>query len=131
MSASFLSVAHPSSRLTIGTIAFALLSVGITAPVSGGADVSSTDTTMNRWVKVPTTAVSGREGDRLPGWSTMADFPVNIASRQVTNGWGAFEIFNEGGSIRGVFIPVGRYVLVNADDTLHAIWSSGQLMPKC
>jgi hypothetical protein len=35
MSASFLSVAHPSSRLTIGAIAFALLSVGITAPVSG------------------------------------------------------------------------------------------------
>ena len=96
-----------------------------------GADYSSTDATMNTWVKVPTTAVSGREGDRLLGWSTMADFPVNIASRQVTNGWGAYEIFNEDGSIRGVFVPVGSYVLVNADDTLHAIWSSGQLMPKC
>jgi hypothetical protein len=96
-----------------------------------GADFSSTDATMNTWVKVPTNAVSGREGDRLLGWSTMADFPVDIALRQINNGWGAYEIFNENGSIRGVFIPVGSYVLVNADDTLHAIWSSGQLMPRC
>jgi hypothetical protein len=95
------------------------------------SDISSTDATMNTWVKVPTTAVSGREGDRLLGWSTMADFSVDIASRQINNGWGAYEIFNQDGSIRGVFVPVGSYVFVSADDTLHAIWSSGQLMAKC
>jgi hypothetical protein len=86
---------------------------------------------LNTWVKTPTTAESGRQSDRLLGWSTDKDFPVEIATRQVNKGWGAYEIFNSNGSISAVFIPVGSYTFIGNDNTLYAIWANGPLLQKC
>jgi hypothetical protein len=86
---------------------------------------------LHTWVKTPMTAESGREKDRLLGWATDKYFPVEIATRQVNNGWGAYEIFNANGSISSVFIPVGSYTFIENDNTMHAIWANGPLLQRC
>lgn len=60
----------------------------------------------------------------LLGWATTLDFPVDIAERQVDNGWGAYETFNETGQLTGVFIPAGGMTQVSAPNNLYAIWSN-------
>jgi len=60
---------------------------------------------------------------QLLGWATDPDFPVDIAQRQVDNGWGAYETYNDDGQLTGVFIPAGGATLLSASNTLHAIWS--------
>lgn len=96
-----------------------------------GTGVPSALVNMNTWMKTPTTAEPKNQGDRLLGWSTDKDFPVEIAARQVNNGWGVFEIFNSDGSLRSLFIPAGNYTFVGNDNTLHAIWSHAELLQRC
>ncbi|HEY7821878.1 MAG TPA: hypothetical protein VIG24_03535 [Acidimicrobiia bacterium] len=60
----------------------------------------------------------------LLGWATTADFPVDIAQRQIDNGWGAYELFNEEGRMTAVFIPAGQATFVSGPNSLHPIWAS-------
>ncbi|MCF8531022.1 MAG: hypothetical protein K9G69_07015 [Candidatus Nanopelagicales bacterium] len=59
----------------------------------------------------------------LLGWATTPDFPLAIAQRQVDNGWGAYEIFNDDGRLTAVFIPAGGATVVSSAGQLYAIWS--------
>ena len=80
------------------------------------------------WVQLPAPSdclpADGATQSNLLGWATNADFPVDIAQRQVDNGWGAYETFNNGGQLTGVFIPAGGYTLLSSDTNLHPIWAS-------
>jgi DNA-binding beta-propeller fold protein YncE len=82
----------------------------------------------NTWTELPPSDACSASQDNaeavLLGWATSADFPLEIARRQVDNGWGAYETFNDIGQLSGVFIPAGGATLVSAPATLHAIWSS-------
>jgi len=60
----------------------------------------------------------------LLGWATTPDFPLAIAHRQVDNGWGAYEIFNDEGRITAVFIPAGGATQVSSAAALYPIWST-------
>ena len=60
---------------------------------------------------------------KLLGWATDPNFPVAIAQRQVNNGWGAYETFNEDGQLTGVFIPAGGATFVSGSNNLYPIWS--------
>ena len=62
--------------------------------------------------------------EQLLGWATNAEFPVDIAERQVNNGWGAYETFNSTGQLTGVFIPAGGYTLISNDTNLYPIFSN-------
>ena len=90
---------------------------------------SSSLTASGPWIQLPSAgdcSVSGRVSDTNPlllGWATSPDFPVDIAQRQVDNGWGAYETFNDNGQLTGVFIPAGGYTAVTGDTNLHPIWS--------
>lgn len=81
-----------------------------------------------QWVTLPSAESCISPGDDLEsvllGWSTRADFPTDIAQRQVDNGWGAYETFDDQGRLTAVFIPAGGATVVSAPGTLHAIWSS-------
>jgi len=61
---------------------------------------------------------------RLLGWSTTADFPVEIAQRQIDNGWGAYEMFDDEGRLTAVFIPAGQATFVSASTSLHPLWAN-------
>jgi len=60
----------------------------------------------------------------LLGWATDPDFPVDIAQRQVDNGWGAYETYNDEGKLTSVFIPAGGAAQLTNSNTLYAIWSN-------
>ena len=89
---------------------------GASAPLLRGA-----------WAQLPRasacTPADTPSGSSLLGWATNADFPIDIAQRQVDNGWGAYETFNSDGQLSGVFIPAGGYTLVSNDTNLYPIWS--------
>ena len=57
------------------------------------------------------------------GWATSPNFPVEIAKRQVDNGWGAYETFNADGQLTGVFIPAGGATFLSTSGNLFPIWS--------
>lgn len=82
----------------------------------------------NNWVTLPESRActnTTRSGASvLLGFATTPDFPVDIAQRQVTHGWGAYELFNERGEITAVFIPAGGATLMTGTRTMYAIWSS-------
>lgn len=54
---------------------------------------------------------------------SITGFPSATAQRQVANGWGAYETFNDNGQLTGVFIPAGGYTAVTGDTNLYPIWS--------
>jgi len=49
---------------------------------------------------------------------------MDIAKRQVENGWGAYETFDDTGRITSVFIPAGGVTFLNAQGNLYPIWSA-------
>lgn len=79
------------------------------------------------WVNLPAandcTPPATKPNAKLLGWATSSDFPVAIAKRQVDNGWGAYETFNDAGQLTGVFIPAGGATFVSAAGKLYAIWN--------
>lgn len=95
-----------------------------------GARCSSSDLSseVGLWVTLPSSSSCSPSADNadavLLGWATRSDFPVDIAQRQVDNGWGAYETFNDDGRLTGVFIPAGGATVISAPGRLHAIWSS-------
>ncbi|MFY9207870.1 MAG: hypothetical protein WAO33_02030, partial [Candidatus Nanopelagicales bacterium] len=88
----------------------------------------SGETTIGSWLSLPATSeVSGtgeNAGKEFLGVATSEDFPVEIAQRQIDNGWGAYEIYADDGSLLSVFIPAGYSVHVTASPRVFAIWST-------
>lgn len=81
------------------------------------------------WLQLPAAGDCRQTGPKadpsakLLGWATDPNFPVAIAQRQVDNGWGAYETFNEDGQLTGVFIPAGGATFVSGSNNLYPIWS--------
>ena len=96
-------------------------------PTDGTTCVNSKESAMGgTWLTLPgandCTPPATKAGATLLGWSTTPDFPLDIARRQVANGWGTYEIFNDAGRITAVFIPAGRATFLSGTNTLYAIW---------
>jgi len=60
----------------------------------------------------------------LLGWATTPEFPVDLAQRQVDNGWGAYETFDSSGDLTAVFIPAGGWAEASSDTSLFPIWAA-------
>jgi len=76
------------------------------------------------WVQLPTSgdcSIAGQPDARVLGWATRSNFPMEIARRQVDNGWGAYEWSNEEGKVIGVFIPAGGSTLLSNSVRLYPI----------
>lgn len=88
---------------------------------------SSQPGTAGTWINLPgaddCTPPASKAGATLLGWATSPNFPVEIAKRQVVNGWGAYETFNDDGQLTGVFIPAGGATLLSSAGKLYTIWS--------
>jgi len=85
---------------------------------------SSVGGSQGTWITLPSSdecEVSGGAGERVLGWATITDFPVEIAQRQVDNGWGAYELFNDDGRMTAVFIPAGGATFLSNSTALHPI----------
>ena len=85
----------------------------------------ATAAVLNTWVQTPTALQVTRPGYRLLGWSTSADFPVEIAE---TSG-GVFDAKVK--SKRMIFIPEGKYTFLSSPNTLYPIWGVGEKMSRC
>ena len=83
--------------------------------------------TSGTWITLPgtndCTVPPTKSGATLLGWATTPNFAVDIAQRQVDNGWGAYEIFNADSQLTGVFIPAGGATFLSAAGKLYPIWS--------
>ena len=83
--------------------------------------------TSGTWITLPgandCTVPPTEPGATLLGWATNPNFPVDIAQRQVDDGWGAYETFNADGQLTGVFIPAGGATFLSAAGKLYPIWS--------
>ena len=83
--------------------------------------------TLGSWKQLPEsseiTGVDENAGKTFLGAATTPDFPVDIAQRQVDNGWGAYETFNDDGDLTSVFIPAGGWMAITNSTRLYAIWS--------
>jgi len=79
------------------------------------------------WIDLPAaddcTPPASKAGATLLGWATNPNFPVDIAQRQIDNGWGAYQMLNGEERITAVFIPAGGPTLLSGDGNLFAIWS--------
>jgi len=83
--------------------------------------------TKGLWIQLPSADQCSIPGDsarpltQLLGWATTPEFPIAIARRQVTNGWGAYEMTNDHGQITAVFIPAGGWTAQSAPGMLFPI----------
>lgn len=88
---------------------------------------SSESGTGGTWITLPSasdcTPPASKPGATLLGWATSPNFSIEIAKRQVANGWGAYETFNAQGQLTGVFIPAGRATFLSASGNIYPIWS--------
>lgn len=76
------------------------------------------------WVELPAAdqcSVEVNPSEQVLGWATQPDSPVDMARRQVDNGWGAYELTNEEGEITAVFIPAGGATLLTGSTQLYPI----------
>lgn len=93
----------------------------------GRCPSTSVSGSVGSWLVLPDakscTPPTGRAQSTLLGWATTPNFPLDIAKRQVANGWGAYEIFDTNGQVSAVFIPAGGATLISSPGGLHAIWS--------
>lgn len=83
---------------------------------------------VNTWQRLPNSAdVVGAgedEGKVFLGVATTPDFPVDIAQRQVDNGWGAYDMHDDQGNLESVFIPAGGSMFVWTQPRLYAVWGA-------
>jgi hypothetical protein len=103
--------------------------VNFTMPVGLSCNAPRSDRT-GVWMQVPSASDCSVLPDSrsltsagLLGWATTPDFPVEIAQRQIDNGWGAYELFNAAGDMTAVFIPAGGWTQASSDATLFPIWA--------
>ena len=105
----------------------ATLDLALTSGNVSCRDGSAASGVVGQWLALPGAGDCtnpSRSTSKLLGWATTPDFPVSLAQRQVTNGWGAYEMTNEAGSITAVFIPAGHSAAVSGSNTLYPIWSA-------
>jgi len=106
------------------------ISLGFSLPTGIECRFDSVEASLGSWIELPSASdctITTRTTDSQPtllGWATKTDFPIDMAQRQVDNGWGAYEPKNEAGQLTGVFIPAGGYTLLSSDTNLHPIWAS-------
>jgi hypothetical protein len=116
------------SRSETQAPAFRTIRIALGAPSGSACSSGSISGLAGTWAVLPTTsecrAPSTSAAASLLGWATTPEFPIAIAQRQVNNGWGAYETFNNDGQLTGVFIPAGGYTLLSNDTNLYPIWSS-------
>lgn len=83
-------------------------------------------TVVGTWKQLPESTNVVGAGDNLGkvflGVATTEDFPVQIAQRQVDNGWGVYEIYSDDGRLSSVFIPAGGWAHVTAQPRLFPVW---------
>lgn len=99
----------------------------ITFTSNATCSASSMSASSGSWVQLPKasqcTPPAAHAGATLLGWSTISNFPVTIAQRQVDRGWGAYQVFDANGALSGVFIPAGGYALLSSSTPLLPVWS--------
>jgi hypothetical protein len=98
------------------------------SPGDGTTCVTASQTGVGgTWVTLPgasdCTPPASKAGASLLGWATTPNFPVAIAQRQINNGWGTYESYNEAEQLVAVFIPAGRATYVSGSNNLYAIWN--------
>jgi len=126
---SILTDCAPASRDGSGSSGTAAPTVDISFDQGCPAMSDSWDPTvqLGEWKSLPSAIeisvpVNG-VGDTLLGYATTDAFPVSIARRQVDNGWGAYEIFDEAGLLSSIFIPTGGAAHVTATPTFFCVWA--------
>ena len=118
----------------------AVSSVGSSSAVPASVDVNlglsaedgsvtsswAASTVVGTWKQLPESTNVVGAGDNLGkaflGVATSENFPVEIAQRQVDNGWGAYEIYSDDGRLSSVFIPAGGWAHVTAQPRLFPVW---------
>lgn len=127
-------VGYVSIRFYIGPVMAAsspaarAVNLDFSLPEGVACNFNSVEASLGSWVELPSasdctiTPRDGGEDPSLLGWATQEAFPVDIAQRQVDNGWGAYETFSDDGQLTGVFIPAGGYTTVTNDTNLYPIW---------
>lgn len=86
---------------------------------------SASPAVMGAWMTLPAASdctSTTRPNARLLGWSTNADFPVDVAQSQVDKKWGAIDEVFDG--VRMIFIPAGQATFVSGPNSLHPIWAN-------
>ena len=127
-SASFVVPAvQPSSEVTSSVSAPQEFDMSLEVSEGIHCNTSVVNGLQDTWIQLPgaadCTPPATKSSAKLLGWATSPDFPVAIAKRQVDNGWGAYETFNDEGQITGVFIPAGGAIFLSAAGKLYLIWS--------
>lgn len=90
---------------------------------------SSLSGTQGTWATLPAAdqcRVTLDPEARVLGWATTPNFPVEIAQRQVDNGWGAYELFSSNGRLSAVFIPAGKETLLSGANNFYPIITNRQ-----
>lgn len=102
------------------------MSLDLTASGASCKEGSAATGTVGQWLTLPGAddcTSTTRSDAKLLGWSTSKDFPITIAQRQVSNGWGSYELTNESGEVTAVFIPAGGATFVSSGNSLFPIWA--------
>ena len=116
-----------SSAAAASTPVEVSLSLDLAASGASCKEGSAASGLVGTWLALPSAGdcTSKTAPDaKLLGWATTADFPVEIAQRQVRNGWGAYEMFDNEGRMTAVFIPAGQATFVSGSNSLYPIWAS-------
>ena len=102
------------------------VNLGIGAEDGSVTSSWAASTVVGTWKQLPESSNVVGAGDNLGkvflGVATSEDFPVEIAQRQVDNGWGAYEIYSDDGRLPYVFIPAGGWAHVTAQPRLFPVW---------
>ena len=97
-------------------------------PAGVACSGSQGEAPLGTWTSLPgsndCTPPTAMPSVNLLGWATSEGFPQRIAERQVSNGWGAYETFDEDGNLTGVFIPAGGSTFISGATRLYPIWSN-------
>lgn len=113
-----------SSRAVPATVD---VNLGLSAEDGSVTSSWTAPTVVGTWKQLPESTNVVGAGDNLGkvflGIATTEDFPVEIAQRQIDNGWGAYEIYSDDGRLSSVFIPAGGWAHVTAQPRLFPVWS--------
>ena len=104
-----------------------VMTLNLTLPAGVRCDFGNIEASVGSWIQLPDAqdcVISQQSEGSTPsllGWATRSDFPVAIAQRQVDNGWGAYETYNDDGQLTSVFIPAGGFTAISGPTNLFPI----------
>jgi len=104
-----------------------VMTLNLTLPAGVRCDFGNIEASVGSWIQLPDAqdcVISQQSEGSTPsllGWATRADFSVEIAQRQVDNGWGAYETYNDDGQLTSVFIPAGGFTTISGPTNLFPI----------